>query len=188
MRRRNVLRGGQPVELDAGSPTPFEAMLLKNCPVTPGTALIRRSTLTAIGDLDPAAAPADDWDLFIRLARRGDLLFVDRVVLNWRRHPDSLANTSKRWSWAYLVVRARTIQSRENSPQHHFAALEALRMDCRGSRGELLGSLRRAALRETTRAGLLGLLNYGMYARYKWFGGYRSLLEDRMRVAGVGRT
>jgi glycosyltransferase involved in cell wall biosynthesis len=169
MRRRYVSRGGQHVQLEAGSRTPYEAMLLKNCVVTPGTTLIRRSALDAVGDLDPSTAPADDWDLLIRLARRNDLIFVDHIVLNWRRHPDSLANTSKRWNWSYLVVRARTIQCRENSSQHRRAALEALLSDCRRSYREMLMGIRRADFHETLRAVVFAVLTSGMYARFQWF-------------------
>jgi glycosyltransferase involved in cell wall biosynthesis len=168
MRRRNVFRGGKYVELAAATRTPFEAMLLKNCVVTPGTTLIRRSALDAVGDLAPSTAPSDDWDLFIRLARRSDLLLVDRVILNWRRHSDSLANTSKRWSWTYLVVRSRTIRCRENSPLHRNLALEALRLDCHQSYHELLTCIRQVTLRESLRALVYGLLTYAMYVRFRW--------------------
>jgi glycosyltransferase involved in cell wall biosynthesis len=188
MRRRDVLRDGQYVELAAGAGTPFEAMLHKNCPVTPGTALIRRSALDAIGDFDPSTAPADDWDLFLRLARKGDLNLVDCVLLNWRRHPDSLANTSKRWSWAYLVVRVRTIQCGDNSPQQRGAALEALRMDCHRSRREALAGLQQTGLRDAARATVYGIASHAMYARLKWFGGSRRSAQPFMPAVGVGRN
>src|SRR5262249_38294212 len=149
--RRDVLRSGKPVELAAGERTPFGAMLLKQCVVTPGTSLIRRSALDNIGDLDPSTAPADDWDLFIRLAREGDLLLVDRVILNWRRHPDVQSN-SRRWSRACLIVRARSIQCRDNSAEHRGAALEALLEDCRVWRRRMIAAMRQRVPRETTRA------------------------------------
>jgi glycosyltransferase involved in cell wall biosynthesis len=168
MRRRSVLRDGRFVELMAGSRTPFEAMLLKNCVTSFGTALIRRSDLDAVGALAPSTVPCDDWDLFIRLARRSDLLLVDRVILNWRRHPEALSNTSKRWTRSYLVVRARTIKSLENSPRHHRAALDALLIDCHRWRRDMFAGIRQAHLREISRALVFFVVTHGMYARFRW--------------------
>jgi glycosyltransferase involved in cell wall biosynthesis len=147
MRSRRVVRGSELVELPLSAPTPFDAMLVENFVVTPGTTLIRRSALTAIGGLDPATSPADDWDLNIRLARLGDFAFVDQVVLNWRRHPDSLANTSKRLRHGYLAVRRKSIASRDNTPEQRRAALALLERDCRGTRRLVLTNVRSRQLR-----------------------------------------
>ncbi len=182
MRRRDLLQGGQSVDLAAGERTPFGAMLLKNCVVTPGTALIRRSALDRIGGVDASTEPADDWDLFIRLARDSDLLLVDRVILNWRRHPDSLSNTSKRWSRAWLVVRTRTIQSPDNSAEQRGAALDALRADCRSWRRHMVAGLRRRDPHETARAVVYVLASSGMYARWHWF------TRDRRSLSAVARN
>jgi glycosyltransferase involved in cell wall biosynthesis len=190
MRRRRVLRGGQPVELPAGARTSFEAMLITHPMVTFGTVLIRRSAFDAVGGLEPSTAPADDWDLCVRLARKSDLLPVDQVILNWRRHPNALANTSKRWRMSSLVVRARIIQCRENSPQQRDAALEALLMDWRKSWRELVAALPRPRWRETSRAVVFAFLTGAMYARFRWFsriGWESALAERRMRTAPVGR-
>jgi len=80
-----------------------------------------------LGGLEPATVPADDWDLNLRLARRGDLAFVDRVVLNWRRHPGAQANMVRGYRWANLTVRRRTVQARDNTPQQREIAILASR-------------------------------------------------------------
>jgi glycosyltransferase involved in cell wall biosynthesis len=167
MRSRSILRSGQYVELPGGSRTTFEAMLVKNCVVTPGTALIRRSALQDVGSLDPKTSPAEDWDLFVRLARRSDLVLVDHVVLNWRRHSDSLANTSRRWRWAYLLVRTRAIACSENTSSQRTASLEALLADCRSSLASVIRSARGLRLREACSEAAFVVLSYGAYGRFR---------------------
>jgi glycosyltransferase involved in cell wall biosynthesis len=142
MRERTVWVAGGQVPVDDPSRTPFAAMIIKNWVVTPGTSIIRREALTRIGDFEPSTSPADDWDLNVRLARLGDLAFVDRVVLNWRRHPDSLANTSKRWRIACLRVRVRAIEDPGNSAEQRRLALDLLASDCRAWRAAAIDAIR----------------------------------------------
>jgi glycosyltransferase involved in cell wall biosynthesis len=160
MRHRIVLRAGRYVELPAESRTPFDAMLLKNSVVTPGTTLIRRRALAAVGDLDPAMSPADDWDLLLRLARQGDFILIDDVILNWRRHSNSLANTSN-WSWAVLSVARGAIASRENTSCQRSAAAKALLDRCRTSRRDALRDLRQGNLRAAFKGILFTFVGYG---------------------------
>jgi glycosyltransferase involved in cell wall biosynthesis len=165
MRQRQELHGKELVTLPAGAPTTFAAMLLKNCVVTPGTSLLRRRELTAVGPLDPATSPGDDWDLNVRLARRGEFLFVDHTILNWRRHPDSLANTSRRWRQAQVVVRRRSIQSKDNTPEQRQAALDVLLANGHSWRAAALGNLKQHQWRSAG-VGLayVGMM-YGEYVR-----------------------
>jgi glycosyltransferase involved in cell wall biosynthesis len=142
MARRRQWFGGGLVDVPVTSPTPFAAMIVENWVITPGTCLLRRSVLEAIGGLDPASAPADDWDLNIRLARRGDLVFVDQVVLNWRRHALAQSHLAKGYRWAMLVVRQRAIRAADNTPEQRAAAVDLLAWDCRAYRSAALAALR----------------------------------------------
>jgi glycosyltransferase involved in cell wall biosynthesis len=160
MRRRLYLEAAQYVELPSGSNTTFEAMLLKNSVVTPGTTLVRRSALDAVGDLEPATSPGDDWDLFLRLARVSDFVLVDEIILNWRRHPGSLANTSKKWRQAQLSVLGRAIASRQNTPRQRRAAVDALVVACRESRRRALGDLRHGRILDASRGWAFALDTY----------------------------
>jgi glycosyltransferase involved in cell wall biosynthesis len=163
MRRRRELGPDGAVELALTEPTSFAAMLVQNWVVTPGTCLIRRSALEAVGPLEPSTSPADDWDLNIRLARSGGFVLVDRVVLNWRRHPDSLANTSRRWRWANLAVRRRTVVAAENTPEQRRVALSLLRSDWRDAGAAAMTAVRsrdaRAAAAEA-RFSVVALVTY----------------------------
>lgn len=169
MRKRCVLHGRTLVDLPLSAPTPFAAMLLKNCVVTPGASLIRRSVLESVGPLVPATSPADDWDLAVRLARRGDFHFIDRVVLNWRRHPGSLANTSRRWRWGTLVARRRSVQSEENTPAQRRLAMAVLLEEARTRRSQFAADLSSRRLREACIGLPYTLLTYFDYCRFRLF-------------------
>jgi glycosyltransferase involved in cell wall biosynthesis len=132
-RHRRELRSGSLVEVPAGAPTTFEALVLENYPVTPGTMLIRRHVWEALGGYEPEAPPCEDWDLNLRLARRGPIVFVDDVVVNWRRHPAAISLNSRRWRDAYILVRKRAVVAHDNTPDQRAAAVAAFRLTCRAA-------------------------------------------------------
>jgi glycosyltransferase involved in cell wall biosynthesis len=148
MRRRQRWDNGTLVDVSVASPTQFAAIIVHNWMVTPGTSIIRRSALSLLGNLDPSTSPADDWDLNVRLARLGDIAFVDRVVLNWRRHPDSLANTSRRWRLACFQVRKQSIREPSNTPEQRALALALLGADCKTWRSAAINALKARKPRE----------------------------------------
>lgn len=142
MADRREVRDGRTVEVPAGAPTTFEALLVENYPVTPGTALIRRGIWESLGGYAPETVPCDDWDMHLRIARRGGITLVDRVVLNWRRHPGAASHTTRRWRDAYLQVRTRTVLAEDNTPAQRAAAVAAFRLTCRGALSDAARELR----------------------------------------------
>jgi cellulose synthase/poly-beta-1,6-N-acetylglucosamine synthase-like glycosyltransferase len=150
-RSRRGFRDGRLVAIDPHEPTTFGELVHHNWIVTPGTQLLRRTILARVGGFDPRTDPADDADLAIRVSRHGDIGFVDRSILQWRRHPETLTNTSSRWGTAALRVRAKTLTDLSNTP----AQLQAMRMAYKQAVGEMLGEARssgRRAVREAVRA------------------------------------
>jgi glycosyltransferase involved in cell wall biosynthesis len=120
-RDRCGFRGGHLVHLSPSEPTTFCDFVYHYWAVTPGTQLLRREIVARVGGFDPATDPADDADLAIRVSRHGDAGYVDRALLRWRRHPETLTNTSARWSTAALRVRAKTLTDPSNTPVQHRA-------------------------------------------------------------------
>ena len=59
---------------------------LRNWITSPGQTLIRTDVLREIGGFDTSLWGADDWDLYIRLARRGPFVFRPDVALHYRIH------------------------------------------------------------------------------------------------------
>ncbi len=72
------------------------AFLRGNHIVTPGQTLIRREDLVAIGGLDTSLWATDDWDLWIRLADRGQFLYEHRLALHYRCHLENASKNTRR--------------------------------------------------------------------------------------------
>lgn len=58
------------------------------------TMVIRRSDLAAIGGLSPEIPILVDFELGLRLALRGDLIYLDELLLGYRRHANNVTSTA----------------------------------------------------------------------------------------------
>jgi alpha-1,3-rhamnosyltransferase len=143
LRHRKGFRDGRLLELPADQPTHFGAFVYDTWVATPGTLLIRRHVLEQVGTFDPAVAPADDADLVTRLSRHGDVGFIDSPLLRWRRHADTLTNTSNEWGRVALAVRRRTLTDPSNTPEQ----LRAMRSAYVSAVLEMLGEAHHDARR-----------------------------------------
>jgi hypothetical protein len=83
----------------------FASLVYANFVFTTGIHLVRRDIAELVGPFDPDTVPADDWDMAIRISRLGDIGYVPRCVLWWRRHDQTLSDTSPDWKQAYFRVR-----------------------------------------------------------------------------------
>jgi glycosyltransferase involved in cell wall biosynthesis len=164
MRDRFELRNGKCVPVPLLAPTSFEAELVKNYIVTPGTSLIRRRALDVVGEFDVAVEPADDWDINLRIARLGGFALVDHVILNWRRHAGSLSDSSRRsLGYAHFAVMKRAVRSANNTPQQRRSAEHALLHHSRAFRDQAGAALRRGDVRTAGRALIRGALYLWAY-------------------------
>lgn len=68
-------------------------------PISPGQALFRTSAMRAVGGLDPNLRGTDDWDLYIRLARLGPILYQSKLALVYRVHAH---NASKNFQAMFI--------------------------------------------------------------------------------------
>jgi glycosyltransferase involved in cell wall biosynthesis len=128
-RNRFAIAGDKVVAVPRSAPTSFGALLIENYITTPGNSMIRRTAFDAVGNFAAGIEPCDDWDMNLRIARLGDFVFVDEVLLSWRRHSMSISNVSTRWRNAVMATRYRSIYSRENTPEQRMAARAAVRRD-----------------------------------------------------------
>jgi glycosyltransferase involved in cell wall biosynthesis len=166
MRARSAVVGEAVVPIPPSAPTSFGALLVKNYVTTPGTSLIRRSALERVGLYDTSLPVCEDWDLNLRLARLGDFVFVDRILLSWRRHPGSVSNVSKNWRKSYIRARQRSIYARENTKAQKRTAIVALRSEVRGLQGEAFELFRTGAIGPALKKVARSLV----LARIEWFG------------------
>lgn len=110
-RRRPGVRDGCLKEWPLTWPTSLEVMAVGCCISTPGQVLIRRRALGEVGLFDAAAAPSDDWDLWLRLCCTGHLAFIDRPVIGWRQHENNASRQHRLESASIRYTRAKLVRS-----------------------------------------------------------------------------
>ncbi len=76
-------------------------------PVPTSSVVLRRSALRAAGGFPGPVRVAEDWELWLRLARAGqDALCVPEATVRYRRHPEGLTADVARLARAQLAVHA----------------------------------------------------------------------------------
>lgn len=126
LRRRRGVTDGRLTEWPIDRPTTF-ANLVFTCCIPVGTALIRRSALARVGRFDERAVPADDYDMWTRLARLGAYAFVDEVVMEYRRHAQPTWARPRGIGRGSAYVRRKMIESPENTPEQAQQARDGYR-------------------------------------------------------------
>ena len=89
-------------DFDAPDGRVRDAFLTYNHIRSPGQTLIRAASLREVGGFDATIWGADDWDLYLRLAGRGEFAFAPRCALRYRAHD---ANASQDWRRMYVNAR-----------------------------------------------------------------------------------
>lgn len=77
--RSKVVGSGRPGATDC-----FAPFLLGELDVRTSTVVARRKEVARLGGFDGRFSVGEDWDLFIRLARGGDVLFIDEPLAIYR--------------------------------------------------------------------------------------------------------
>lgn len=130
-RARRGVAGNHLIAWPSGHPTTLAVLAHRNTIYTPGQALIRRSALLATGPFDPAAAPCEDWDMWLRLSLHGEIAFVDRVILNYRTHDSNMSRDRERMAKGQVYVRRKLLLSQEMSSGQRAVVLAANWLWCR---------------------------------------------------------
>jgi len=58
------------------------------------TVLCGRSLLTAIGGFDPSLSQCADWDMWVRIARRTEFLYLDLPLATYRQHGANMSRNA----------------------------------------------------------------------------------------------
>lgn len=127
IRSRYFFDGRRVQNSRAQDPTTFAAAIT-NCPIiTTGCVLMRREAFEQIGGFDASLRQGEDWDVWIRLARMSDLIFVDQAFLAYRRHGDN-SSVDRRTAIAQVQkIRRKTIDSPDNTPAQRLLARKVYR-------------------------------------------------------------
>ena len=88
-----------------------EALVTRLVSPPPGAWLVDTSTARALGGFDPRARRSEDVELLVRLAASGNVVALEREVLDYRRHAAqrSAAHSRRRWGRGHtlwLMLRA----------------------------------------------------------------------------------
>ena len=74
---------------------PFEGLcagrLLLGNGIAPLTVLMRSECVREVGGFDQKFAPADDWELWLRIARRYEFGFMDEITARYRVHAENIS-------------------------------------------------------------------------------------------------
>ena len=81
---------GRRIRGNYGEPPHDVSELLRGCSIACCTVMVRRAALRQAGTFDPAFRIAQDWDLWIRLARVGKLIHCPEVLARYRQHASNV--------------------------------------------------------------------------------------------------
>jgi glycosyltransferase involved in cell wall biosynthesis len=169
-RGRVGLDGRRLVPWPLDRPTSFDVLVNGNVLFPPGLVLARRRAYELAGPFDEAFSGPEDWDMLIRLSRFGDLEFVDRVILHYRRHDENQGArpTTPRQAW---LVRCKAFHSPENSPRQRDIARRGWRAYQVAMAAERLQLARRALASRKPAAVLAHVARVPVYA-WRYVRGY----------------
>lgn len=85
----------------------YKEFFIKNPTLSPGQTLIRTAAIKQIQGFDPNIWGADDYDLYIRLARLGDFIFQRRRALFYRMHAENASKNFRRHYRNVCTVRRK---------------------------------------------------------------------------------
>lgn len=92
-------------------------LFLSNRMYPPTAVLLRKEVVLEVGGYDGSYDVADDWDLLIRILRRGSIVMLDRETVGYRRHEKNASVNSARNVRETRAVWANTFYSSSNTPE-----------------------------------------------------------------------
>lgn len=107
--------GRQLVWLQPYEPTTFAGLCTYNVLFPPGLWLARRNAYAQSGGFDTRIKGSEDWDALVNLSRQGELRFIDRIILLYRRHESNLGAAATTPLVAYAVF-CKNFYSPRNTP------------------------------------------------------------------------
>ncbi|GEM_PF-3381423 len=151
--------GGHLRPVDDTSRVGFESLVLKNLMIAPGSVLLRKRFVKAAsvggGLFDPQLLGLEDWDVWLRLSRRGLFTYVAETTLAYRRHGSNLSGNIGMMARCGWRVRWKTYRSPQNTPSQRDYVRNAYRAWHRSTFRErlhyVLAALKERRYRESMR-------------------------------------
>lgn len=92
------------------------------------TALVRRVCFEALGGFDQAVSPAEDWDMWIRIATCYRFAAVDEILVYYRQHPASASRNYTLMEQQLRRVIAQNTQRARQTDRHFGISLDRLNL------------------------------------------------------------
>ena len=134
----------------SSGPVTFEKILARECNVLV-SALIRREAIVRAGMFDETLRACEDFDLWLRIAKRGSITYHRQPLVRLRRRPDSLSSDDARMYQHLIKVLDKVEQTMRLSPSE-VAILEKQRQRywaelhlCKGKDALLKGDMESAS-------------------------------------------
>lgn len=104
---------------------------LPRCIISPSSVLLRREVLEELGGFDEDMEACEDYDLWLRLAARYQVLYVpEKLIVKRGGHPDQLSR--RVWGLDRFRIKslAKLIRDETIRNEYRLAALDELRRKC----------------------------------------------------------
>lgn len=92
------------------------AELLLDCIVWTSTVIVEKAELENVGMFDEQLRKGQDYDLWLRLSRRIDMLGLEQATALYRIHPTSITSNIKDINYEYLILSRAVAQWGETGP------------------------------------------------------------------------
>ncbi len=137
--------------LGDGEPTDLAVLSYICCIAPPAAVGVRRSSFERAGRFDSKVRYSADWDMWLRLALLGDLVFIDKAVVRYRMHPQSMSTNATNMRLDERLVRSKLVQHATTRPARRQLWLGWMHYEARNSARKLSYAwhhLRRRRLRD----------------------------------------
>ena len=102
----------------------YDSLLQLNCIGTTSTAMIRRECFTRVGTFDTSLPSFQDWDLWLRIARKYEIGCVEEPLVRFFDHDVRITHDFDARIEGKKKVRRKILRDIENKPRissyHHF--------------------------------------------------------------------
>lgn len=169
---------------------PYRQLLLYCCVYPPSTVMFRRDLFEAVAGFDSQILGAEDYELYLRIARRFPIFGYDEIVAEYRQHDTSMTRDSAQMLKAcHAVMRKqrRSVRGNREWEEAHQAGMS----NCRRLWGERLVSQVWSRFKEgrewqRSMRDMMMLMRYGpdVFPRQLGRKLRRSLAADRISETG----
>lgn len=150
----------RPMSADA-----YATFLEGNCVGMHATVMYRRSVLREVGGFDETLPACEDYDVYLRIARRHEIAAGSELVAEYRQHDENMSNDTEMMLAAALRVLGKQATEIRDDPARQAAAARGAREWKEFyARTQLLAVLRGLSDRPRLGAAVSGLLRLALIA------------------------